>query len=175
VPLEAGDTVNPTQQTKTLPVDKTEAKSQAEMVSFESPTGTGSTAVQSGPQVIRERTSTSDSKPPSEPVQPVTSTDDDASTNDETLMRHAEDYGWLQGTLEYVHSNSGRWKLRYAPLWAEDRFGGSVSLEPGAWLDKFREGDVIYMEGELVQPRSSDHGSSPVYRVHSIRPVRVAP
>src|SRR5437667_9929545 len=45
------------------------------------------------------------------------------------VMSHAEDYTWLKGTLEYMHADSGHWKVRYAPLSEEDTFGGSVVLD----------------------------------------------
>src|SRR5207249_590964 len=56
-------------------------------------------------------------------------------------MAHAQDYSWLEGTLEYTHSDSGRWKLRYAPLSEEDPFGGSVVLDPDPKLQSFQPGD----------------------------------
>jgi hypothetical protein len=88
------------------------------------------------------------------------------------LLQHAADYGWLQGTLEYVHADSGRWKLRYAPLEADDRFGGSVMLTPDVCTNQFSEGDVVYVEGEIVQSRAGIQATRPLYRVHTIRAIQ---
>jgi hypothetical protein len=90
----------------------------------------------------------------------------------QTLLQHAADYGWLQGVLEYVHADSGRWKLRYAPLDADDRFGGSVLLTPDVCTNQFNEGDFVYVEGEIVQSPAST--TRPFYRVHTIRAVHTA-
>jgi hypothetical protein len=86
-------------------------------------------------------------------------------------MAHAQDYSWLEGTLEYTHSDSGRWKLRYAPLSEEDPFGGSVVLDPDPKLQSFQPGDLVRIEGELVQLRSSVYVSGPLYRIHTIQPI----
>src|SRR5262249_949938 len=65
-------------------------------------------------------------------------------------MDHAPDYRWLQGQLEYSAIGGGRWKLRYAPLSADDEHGGSVILESNPGDRGFQSGDMVYVEGQIV-------------------------
>ena len=66
------------------------------------------------------------------------------------LLDHASDYSWIQGKLEYSALAGGVWKVRYAPLSADDPHGGSVVLvsPPGAW--QFHSGEFIYVEGRVL-------------------------
>ena len=81
----------------------------------------------------------------------------------------AEDYSWLMGELHRVHVPGGEWKIRYAPLSASDRWGGSVVLAPDARLDRFSEGDFVYVDGEVLANRSSLYLTGALYRIRSIR------
>src|SRR5262249_16262946 len=87
----------------------------------------------------------------------------------EVAPTHAGDYSWLEGTLEFMHGGSNLWKVRYASLSEDDPFGGSVILDSDIRLERFHEGDIVHVEGELVRTRSSVYVSGPLYRVHSIR------
>lgn len=74
---------------------------------------------------------------------------------------HAKDYSWVQGRLEYRH-RTHEWRVRYEPLWEEDRYGGSLVIQSGDAQKRWREGDWVRLSG-TVQDSSSAHG--PVYQV----------
>lgn len=82
---------------------------------------------------------------------------------------HEKNYRWLLGHLQRVHSTNHRWKIRYAPLDQNDEWGGSVILAPDARLDEWNDGDMVYVEGEILNERPSVYLTGPLYRVHLIR------
>jgi hypothetical protein len=80
------------------------------------------------------------------------------------------DYRKIIGQLMYVHVNGGRWVVRYAGLDQEDRYGGSVVLEPSAELEQLTEGDVVCVQGEVLnEGRAERPLGAPLYRVQSIQ------
>lgn len=78
---------------------------------------------------------------------------------------HASDYCWLKGELQFVHSRNV-WKLRYASVDEEDRYGGSVTLAETGSMGKFTNGQTVRVEGQLIDVDSREVG--PTYRVRSI-------
>lgn len=82
---------------------------------------------------------------------------------------HAENYRWLIGELQRVHTPKHEWKLRYADLDELDRWGGSMILAPDARLDEWSDGDLVYVKGEILTKRPSVYLSGPLYRIHSIQ------
>jgi hypothetical protein len=93
------------------------------------------------------------------------------ATPKETVERVAiaDDASWIIGQLTYVHADGGIWVVRYAPLDREDRFGGAVVLAPGPDMNKYREGDIVFVKGAVInEGRSSKHLGAPLYRVTSI-------
>jgi hypothetical protein len=87
----------------------------------------------------------------------------------ESRVAHAPDYGCLTGQLFYVHADGGLWVLRYAPLWKEDRYGGSMVLARDLRMENFKEGDLVTVHGEILNQRSSVYLGGPLYRAHSIQ------
>lgn len=85
------------------------------------------------------------------------------------LYGHAEDYTWLVGQLQRIHMPGGKWKLRYTPIDEEDRWGGSVVLAPDIRLTKFEDGENVYVEGEVLNPRASLYLAGPLYRIRTIQ------
>lgn len=83
-------------------------------------------------------------------------------------LDHAPDYSWLQGRLEHSALGGGVWKVRYAPLSADDEHGGSVILESPPDPNHFQPGDMVYIEGQIVSRQSRGAWSNPVYRVQRI-------
>ena len=84
---------------------------------------------------------------------------------------HAGDYRWIAGVLDR-HGKGGYWTLRYADFGSDDVWGGKVRLLEDAKLRDFRDGEFVYIEGELLAPRSAASGegnSFPPYRITSIR------
>jgi len=86
----------------------------------------------------------------------------------ETRVGRAADYNWVTGQLFYVHADGGLWVLRYAPLWKEDANGGSVVLARDRQMDSYREGDLVKVHGEILNPKGSIFLGGPQYRVESI-------
>ena len=87
----------------------------------------------------------------------------------ESSVNHAADYSWVTGQLFYVHADGGLWILRYAPLWKEDPNGGSVVLARDLKMDSYREGDLVTVQGEILNQRASKMLGGPLYRAHSIQ------
>ena len=87
----------------------------------------------------------------------------------ESSVNHAADYSWVTGQLFYVHADGGLWILRYAPLWKEDPNGGSVVLARDLKMDSYREGDLVTVHGEIVNPKSSLFTGGPLYQAQSIQ------
>lgn len=86
----------------------------------------------------------------------------------------AKDFSWLMGQIRHVHVNGGSWKLRYAPLDVQDKWGGSVILAEDARIDRFQDGDFVYVEGEVLATRPTVYLAGPLYRVSIIRLTTVA-
>ncbi|HUG91624.1 MAG TPA: hypothetical protein VML55_12360 [Planctomycetaceae bacterium] len=97
---------------------------------------------------------------------PVSTFIDDA----DTIYGHDGEYRWLMGELQRVHVPGGEWKLRYSPLDVQDHWGGSVVLATDVRLDDFADGDIVYVDGEILAARPSLYLSGPLYRVRTIRP-----
>jgi hypothetical protein len=74
------------------------------------------------------------------------------------------DYSKLTGQLFFVHTDGGRWVVRYAPISKEDRYGGSVVLARDVPMDAFNEGDLISVEGEVLQEKSGLPLGGALYR-----------
>jgi hypothetical protein len=80
-------------------------------------------------------------------------------------LGHAPDYSWVQGKLEYTNLGGGIWRVRYAPLSADDEHGGCVILQSLPNTQQFRHGDIVYAEGRIVEPNTRGPLPNPVYRV----------
>lgn len=85
-------------------------------------------------------------------------------------MGHGLNYRWVAGVLD-KHQKGGYWTLRYADYSADDVWGGKVRLIEDPRLANFKNGDVVYLEGELLAPAgaSRDSGSYPPYKVSQIQ------
>lgn len=98
--------------------------------------------------------------------------DSDVSWNDDDpLYGHARNYSWLIGNLQKVHVTGATWKIRYARLDEEDRFGGTAILTPDSRIDRFQDGDFVYVEGHILNDRPSVYLAGPSYRIRTIRKV----
>jgi hypothetical protein len=77
----------------------------------------------------------------------------------------ADDASWIIGQLFYLHADGGTWVVRYAPLGKEDKYGGEVILTRGVDMSKLREGDLVYVKGEILREnRASKYVGGPLYR-----------
>ena len=84
---------------------------------------------------------------------------------------HADDYSTLTGELFFVHTDGGRWVLRYAPIHQEDRFGGSVILTRDANLGASKEGDLVSVRGEILSEKNDIHLGGAIFRANLIEVV----
>jgi hypothetical protein len=81
----------------------------------------------------------------------------------------ADDASWIIGQLFYIHAGGGLWIVRYAPLDKEDRYGGGVVLAKGTDMAQFREGDLVYVRGAVLnEGRASKYVGGPLYRATSV-------
>jgi hypothetical protein len=88
---------------------------------------------------------------------------------------HAPDYRWVAGTLDR-HQKGGYWTLRYADIGDDDPWGGKVRLLESDRLKDLRDGDVVYIEGDLLAPASAAASAAyPPYRVTALAVVEKAP
>jgi hypothetical protein len=85
---------------------------------------------------------------------------------------HADDYGWLMGELQYFSARNV-WRLRYAPADQEDRYGGAVQLVGEGVPADHTSGEMVRVEGQLVNPDSGD--PRPSFWVRGIRSQKAGP
>jgi hypothetical protein len=94
---------------------------------------------------------------------------DEVSKENVLRVAMADDGTWIIGELHYVHADGGLWVLRYAPLDREDRYGGAVVLARGQDMSKFREGDLVFVRGSMLdEGRASKYLAAPLYRATAI-------
>jgi hypothetical protein len=79
---------------------------------------------------------------------------------------HAEDYSWLVGKLQYSRFNKS-WRLRFASVDEEDRYGGSVTIVDDLRLAGLKDGQTVRVEGHLTNPEART--IAPPYEVNSIQ------
>jgi hypothetical protein len=84
---------------------------------------------------------------------------------------YAKDYGWLRGRVEYSRLSKA-WRLRYASVDEDDRYGGSVTLGEGSHLRSLKDGDLVEVRGRLADPAADS--ASPLYQVESLVKARPA-
>jgi hypothetical protein len=77
---------------------------------------------------------------------------------------HAPDYSWVQGELVHLHSHNNSWRIRYASVDEDDKYGGGVNLIETGPMENFREGQLVRIEGRPADPENKDTE----YRVNSI-------
>jgi hypothetical protein len=81
---------------------------------------------------------------------------------------HAEDYGWLSGEVEYSRISKG-WRLRYASVDEEDRYGGSVTLGEHPLLHGLKDGQYVRVTGRLGD--TGQKSIAPPYLIDSLQPL----
>ena len=94
-----------------------------------------------------------------------------ATAQSGAMLDHAPDYSWIQGTLENSAFGGGTWRVRYAPLSADDEHGGAVTLDRLPDGERLTPGDTVYVEGQLATDSQSRSTHSPLYRVRRINRV----
>jgi hypothetical protein len=82
---------------------------------------------------------------------------------------HEDDYSWVTGQLFYVHTDGGRWVVRYGLPDQVDKYGGSIVLAPTVEMKNFREGDLVCVTGRVVdEGRVSRSLGGALYRAETI-------
>ncbi|MFL5244692.1 MAG: hypothetical protein ACJ8FY_21530 [Gemmataceae bacterium] len=81
------------------------------------------------------------------------------------LFGHGQDFRWLIGTVQ--RNDKGDACLRFAPVEAGEPWGGAIAVAPAEALAPFKMGDLLFLEGELIDPPSELSGPAPAYRVHA--------
>ena len=76
---------------------------------------------------------------------------------------HAPDYSWVQGELVRLHSHNC-WRIRYASVDEEDKYGGGINLIETGPMDHFQDGQLVRIEGRPADPDNKESE----YRVNSI-------
>jgi hypothetical protein len=103
-------------------------------------------------------------RPPSEPLVKRKPVVDPAGSS---CFARADDYSWLSGELQF--SRLKGWRLRYASVAEADPYGGSVTLIDNELLRGLKDGQLVMVEGRLVNPDARN--IAPEYRVRSIQPI----
>lgn len=81
-----------------------------------------------------------------------------------SCFSHAPDYTWVQGELVYLHSHNC-WRIRYASVDEDDKFGGGVNLTETGPMDNYKDGQCVRIQGRPSDPENKDSD----YRVSSIQ------
>jgi hypothetical protein len=77
---------------------------------------------------------------------------------------HAPDYSWVTGELQFVHVRS-EWRVRYASVDEEDRYGGSLTLTEMGSMSSYSDGQMVRVTGRVIHADERE----PLYRVGSIQ------
>lgn len=82
---------------------------------------------------------------------------------------HDSEYAWLQGVIDKHYR--GHIYLRFCDPTVEDPWGGKVRIEDDPRLSQFQDGDVVFVEGNLVTGPEAAPSDSwnhfPRYRIRS--------
>jgi hypothetical protein len=82
---------------------------------------------------------------------------------------HAADYAWLVGCLQHDDKRN-RWRVQYAGIDEQDRYGGSLELVNPGPMSGYQNGQMVRVEGDLVDPAPLE--ITPAYRVLAIQAVQ---
>ena len=88
-----------------------------------------------------------------------------ADVTADACFAHGKDYAWLRGRVEYSRLSKG-WRLRYASVDEDDRYGGSVTLADGSHLRNLKDGDLVEVRGRLADAAADS--ASPLYQVEAL-------
>jgi hypothetical protein len=94
-------------------------------------------------------------------------------TTADPSFAHAENYSWIKGRVECLHVRGEKvYRLRYASVDEEDKYGGAVNLTELGRAHDLKGGELVRIEGDVAEPDAHDTGSVRYrYRVRNIQPV----
>jgi hypothetical protein len=78
---------------------------------------------------------------------------------------HAADYSWVTGELQYM-AEDHTWRVRYASVDEDDRYGGSLTLVDCGPMTNYLSGQKVRVEGHPNDADAKD--ASTTYKVSSI-------
>ncbi len=155
-----------------LPAPAAEAQSEKDMTTEHLPPAPVTTAPAKEVETIPTVAKSSDQEAtPAGYAIPITGTKDEFSRRRsyvditaKSCFSHAPDYSWVQGELVYLHSHNC-WRIRYASVDEDDKFGGGVNLIETGPMDNYKDGQCVRVQG---RPSDSENKDSE-YRVTSIQ------
>jgi hypothetical protein len=90
------------------------------------------------------------------------------------IYGNAPDYGWLQGVVDKHYQ--GHWYLRFCDASVEDKHGGKVCLVDDPRLAQLKDGEVIFVEGEIVPEKETVNRGPwhhyPRYQIRTLKQVQ---
>jgi hypothetical protein len=88
-------------------------------------------------------------------------------------LGHDEEYHNVTGRLELQPANGGTWVVRYGNR--DDRYRGVLALSTVEDMNQFHAGDLVYVQGEILDARPAAGVGLPIFRAQSIVKVELAP
>jgi hypothetical protein len=88
-----------------------------------------------------------------------------SNTADISAFGHAADYCWISGKAQKWRQD---WRLRYAPVDQEDRYGGCVTLIGEEHFDKLTDGGHVKIRGRL---EVNDGKTGAVFYIDAVEPM----
>jgi len=90
------------------------------------------------------------------------------------IYGNAPDYGWLQGVVDKHYQ--GHWYLRFCDPSVEDKHGGKVCLVDDPRLAQLKDGEAIFVEGEIVPEKETVNRGPwhhyPRYQIRTLKQVQ---
>jgi hypothetical protein len=90
------------------------------------------------------------------------------------IYGNAPDYGWLQGVVDKHYQ--GHWYLRFCDPSVEEKHGGKVCLVDDPRLAQLKDGDVVFVEGEIVPEKETVNRGPwhhyPRYQIRTLKQVQ---
>jgi hypothetical protein len=80
---------------------------------------------------------------------------------------HDAQYHRVTGRLAFLPSGGGTWMVRYADS-DTDRYGGLLELSTSASMDGLHSGDLVTVEGEIVNSSTAEDAQAPLFRAHTV-------
>ncbi|QDU61400.1 hypothetical protein Pan216_22560 [Planctomycetes bacterium Pan216] len=75
----------------------------------------------------------------------------------EATFAHDPDYRWINGRLTHQEGRRPGWYVRFAEKHDDDEYDGALLLANDPRLGMFREGDLVHVEGTVVEHGLGDN------------------
>lgn len=95
----------------------------------------------------------------------------EGSARPNPFAHDARNFSWMRGIIDFDPQDR-RWMMIYsANPSPSDRYGGSITLNDHADLDRIKPGDVVLIEGAVDADSLDQHGK-PLYRIDKLQPLK---